>query len=160
MSDCFLWDNKCGVSGVLRCLKTVRLPTKATLNTFCAVTAALVVMSLASSAMSANSVNVAPMNTARFHHTATLLTNGKVLVAGGFNTSSAELYDFATGTWSATGAMSTIRLNHAAILLLNGKVLVAGGTTGSGTLSSAELYDPATGTWTVTGSMTTVRYGP
>jgi hypothetical protein len=60
-----------------------------------------------------------------------LLPNGKVLVAGGFNggfLSSAELYDPASGTWSATGSLNTARTRHTAMLLPNGKVLVEGGT--------------------------------
>ena len=64
-------------------------------------------------------------------HTATLLPNGKVLVAGGLVTAtcltSAELYDPASGTWSATGSLNTARYCHTATLLPNGKVLVAGG---------------------------------
>ena len=64
-------------------------------------------------------------------HTATLLQNGKVLVAGGLTTSwhsaSAELYDPASGTWTATGSLNTARSYHTATLLPNGKVLVAGG---------------------------------
>ncbi len=69
--------------------------------------------------------------TARNYHTATLLPNGKVLVAGGLATSgrlaSAELYDPATGSWSPTGNLATARYRHTATLLPNGKVLVAGG---------------------------------
>ena len=68
--------------------------------------------------------------TARSRHTATLLPNGKVLVAGGNNgsaLSSAELYDPATGTWTATGSLGTARERPTATLLPNGKVLVAGG---------------------------------
>ena len=141
-------------------------------------------------------------------HTATLLPNGKVLVAGGYDcggyrqrgalrsgerhldatgslvdrraiitprrccptarcssqevppaalSRSAELYDPASGTWSATGSLATDALDHTATLLPNGKVLVAGGTA-SGVLASAELYDPASGTWTATGSLATARY--
>jgi len=60
-----------------------------------------------------------------------LLPNGKVLVAGGYNgstlVSSAELYDPASGTWTATGSLNTARGRHTATLLPNGKVLVAGG---------------------------------
>ena len=66
------------------------------------------------------------------YHTATLLPNGKVLVAGGYDSSgvylsSAELYDPASGTWTATGSLNTARCCHTATLLPNGKVLVAGG---------------------------------
>ena len=73
------------------------------------------------------------MGTARDAHTATLLPSGQVLVAGGSNLtdrylSSAELYDPATGTWTATGSMGTAREDHTATLLPSGQVLVAGGT--------------------------------
>ena len=87
------------------------------------------------------------LNKARFFHTATLLPSGKVLVAGGYGTNndilfSAELYDPASGIWTATGAMNTNRAAHTATLLPNGSVLVAGGFPNGGYLSSAELYDP------------------
>src|ERR1041385_641288 len=101
------------------------------------------------------------LGTARTLHTATLLPNGKVLVAGGNNYSgilgSAELYDPASGTWAATGSLGTARVFHTATLLPSGKVLVAGGAHSSGYLSSAELYDPGTGTWAATGSLGTAR---
>ena len=102
------------------------------------------------------------MLTQRIWHTATLLLNGKVLVAGGYNYSfgylaSAELFDPATGTWTATGDMSTPRQSNTATLLPNGKVLVAGGYAPYNTLASCELYDPATGTWSATGDMGTAR---
>ena len=101
------------------------------------------------------------LNTARDFHTATSLPNGKVLVAGGENNSSAfltsaELYNPASGSWTATGSLNTARLWHTATLLSNGKVLVAGGYNGNG-LSSAEVYDPASGSWTATGSLNTAR---
>jgi hypothetical protein len=91
--------------------------------------------------------------------TATLLQNGKVLVAGGDATGvGAELYDPATGMWTPTGSMVAARGPwKAATLLQNGKVLVAGGQNGPLALASAELYDPATGVWTATGSMHVVR---
>jgi len=98
------------------------------------------------------------MSTARQWHTATLLRNGKVLVAGGGGAGeigTAELYDPATGRWSATGSLRMARAFHTATLLPNGKVLIAGGTANSGgpDQASAELYYPATGTWTFTGRM-------
>jgi hypothetical protein len=103
------------------------------------------------------------LRTARLSHTATLLPNGKVLVAGGTDLfgafASAELYDPARGIWTATGSLVTGRSGHTATLLPNGKVLVAGGTDlNIGALASAELYDPASGTWTATGSLGTARY--
>ena len=90
------------------------------------------------------------MRDARYNHPATLLSNGKVLVAGGEKDigalSGAELYDQATGTWSATGSLATARFHHTATLLPNGKVLVVGGYGSGGTsLASAELYDPTSG---------------
>jgi hypothetical protein len=97
----------------------------------------------------------------RNSHSATLLQNGLVLVAGGIATSgttaSAELYDPATGTWAVTGNLNTARYNHTATLLPSGQVLVAGGV-GNSLLASAELYDPATGTWSTTGSLNEERY--
>src|SRR5436190_1091698 len=103
------------------------------------------------------------LNTARGSHTATLLPNGKVLVAGGINGSgvlaSAELYDPASGTWTTTGSLNSARFQHTATLLPNGKVLVAGGFDGSRFLASAELYDPASKSWTATGSLSTFRSG-
>jgi N-acetylneuraminic acid mutarotase len=98
------------------------------------------------------------MATARAGKMATLLQNGKVLVAGG---RSAELYDPAAGTWDNTGSLTEFLgrgPGPTATLLTNGKVLVAGGYSIRGALSSAELYDPAMGTWTSTGSMATARW--
>ena len=64
-------------------------------------------------------------------HTATLLPNGQVLVAGGEGDSgvltNAEVYNPASGTWTATGSLNTARDYHTATLLPNGQVLVAGG---------------------------------
>ena len=88
------------------------------------------------------------MATTRGGHTATLLPDGKVLVAGGGEGSartSAELYNPQTNTWSSTGSMNNGWTGHTAQLLPNGKVLICGG--GGGTNSQTELYDPTTGTW-------------
>src|SRR5262245_43484378 len=103
------------------------------------------------------------LGTARTSHTATLLSSGKVLVAGGVGSSftvlsRAELYDPATGIWTATGSMSTAHRNHTATLLPDGKVLVAGGVGSSGISSRAELYDPATETWAATQNLGTARW--
>ena len=106
------------------------------------------------------------METARYEHTATLLRDGKVLVTGGIVAGDAaddqmppgELYDPASGTWTATGAMATDRYLHTATLLPDGKVLVAGGEQdGSPDGPFAELYDPINGTWTAAGTMITLR---
>ena len=101
------------------------------------------------------------LNFPRVGHTATLLANGQVLVAGGEDTShnliaSAELYNPATGKWTVTGSLETPRYGHTATLLANGDVLVAGGVSGTYT-ASAELYNPSTGQWTDTASMTVPR---
>ena len=99
---------------------------------------------------------------ARYSHAATLL-NGKVLITGGANGSSwlasAEVYDPATGVFTATGGMVTPRYVHRAVLLNNGKVLITGGyNNNSGFLAGSELYDPASGQWTTTGSMHSNRW--
>jgi hypothetical protein len=99
------------------------------------------------------------LTNAREDHTATLLPDTKVLVAGGRRTnplSSAEIYDPASGTWMATGSLATARSAHTMTLLPSGKVLVAGGYDGSAR-ASAELYHPASGIWVATGSLSTAR---
>ena len=100
------------------------------------------------------------LNTARYSHTATLLSNGMVLLAGGYNSNgalaSAELYDPTTETFMPTGSLKTARYQHTATLLSNGTVLIAGGTAGY-PISDAELYDPATGAFALTGSLDTAR---
>src|SRR5205814_845019 len=69
-----------------------------------------------------------------------------------------ELYDPASGTWTATASLNTARVFHRATLLQDGMVLVAGGDDSSfNILASAELYDPGSGIWTVTGSLNTAR---
>ena len=103
------------------------------------------------------------MTVPRTGHSAVLLQNGQVLVAGGVNATSgsaplasAELYNPATGAWTATGSMTTARAVDL-ILLPSGEVLAAGGD--NNVPSSAELYNPVTGTWTATGHMTAGGFG-
>jgi hypothetical protein len=107
------------------------------------------------------------LRTARYLHTATLLRNGQVLVAGGYDyenlslvayLNSAELYDPATGHWHPTGSLKTINGHPYAALLTDGKVLAVG-TSDPGApepIYSAELYDPATGAWTSTSAPLTL----
>jgi hypothetical protein len=99
----------------------------------------------------------------RFAHTATLLSNGKVLIAGGMSRNgvwldSAEIYDPVSGRFTLAGNLHAQRAGATATLLPNGSVLVAGGDDGSGkSLASAEIYNPATSTFSGTGSMTNPR---
>ncbi len=101
--------------------------------------------------------------TARYYHTASVLADGRVLVAGGnngFTLGSAELYQPASNTWTAAGSLGTARYYHTASVLADGRVLATGGDGENGRvgrLASAEIYDPASDTWTPTGSLTTAR---
>ena len=106
----------------------------------------------------------ATMTTAREVPTATLLPNGKVLIAGGVNSlgqpmASAEIYDPLTNRFAALGnPMNTARFDAVATLLPNGKALIAGGFTGTLALGTGDFYDPALETFTPTFNLTDARY--
>lgn len=122
-----------------------------------------------------------PMNDYHWSHTATLLPDGRVLVAGGFGGTSvgsganaqpvvdtAEIYDPATNQWTRTGSLNIRRALHTAERLPDGRVLVAGGRTCDQppvatcnfqfVTNTAEIFNPATGQWTLTGSMSGPRH--
>jgi len=117
------------------------------------------------------------MQNGRGLHTAILLANGRVLVAGGATRSpdpicvggiaSTEVYDPAAASFTASGSMTSPRYVHTATILLNGRVLVTGGfpstndcfDLGEPALRSTELYDPSNGSFQATGSMVTGRGG-
>jgi hypothetical protein len=109
------------------------------------------------------------MATSRRHSQCYPLPDGRILVVGGTDTTgvdgaassfyaTAEIYDPATGTWTATGSLTPGgRVLHTATALPDGRILITGGWNGSAALSSAEIYNPATGAFSATGSMTTAR---
>jgi Bacterial Ig-like domain (group 2) len=105
------------------------------------------------------------MSAARMGQTATLLTNGMVLITGGVTTedttplATAELYDPVNGIFTATGNMTVGRAAHTATLLPNGKVLITGGFIDSSETASntSEIYDPGAGSFLATGSMASAR---
>jgi hypothetical protein len=103
--------------------------------------------------------------TPRFDHSATTLTDGRILIAGGNsgNTvlNTALLYDPATGVFSAAGTLPRVHQAHRATRLADGRVLVTGNFSGSNLVSemlTADLYNPATNTWSQAGSMKAGRY--
>jgi hypothetical protein len=102
----------------------------------------------------------ASMRVARADHTATLLLDGKVFVAGngGDAADSTEVYDPATNAWSAAARMPIDRRSHVAVRLNSGQVLLLGGLFGqSGFSATADLYDPAKDTWSTAGEMGGLR---
>jgi hypothetical protein len=116
------------------------------------------------------------MSTARTDHTASLLNDGSVLIAGGnvpctptlcgtvLNAfATAELYDPAANVFSPTGSMTTARFQHTATVLPSGLVVIAGGQTVDAAntqyvpTASIEIYDPVTRTFSPAGSLTVPR---
>jgi hypothetical protein len=103
------------------------------------------------------------MGQARAAHTATTLTDGNVLIVGGFSgaenrLAGAELYDAKSGRFESIAPPRLLRQSHTATRLRDGRVLIAGGLgEGNQAHDTAELYDPATGTFRATGRMTAAR---
>jgi N-acetylneuraminic acid mutarotase len=133
-------------------------------KTFFLAAVMVITLSAFASAASGTWSSTGNMRSARDGHTATLLPNGKVLIAGGTNNgvalASAELYSPMAGTWVNTGSMHVGRTLGRALLLPNGSVLVVGGCVNdclSATVKDAEIYNPSTGSFTVTGSMLQAR---
>ncbi len=95
----------------------------------------------------------------RRRHSATLLPNGTVLIAGGDNGAdpayfTTEIYNPATESFSSGGIMTSTRTDHQAVLLQGGRVLVIGGCGGLGQeCNTAEIYNPATDSWATTANM-------
>jgi MYXO-CTERM domain-containing protein len=107
----------------------------------------------------------APMAGARFDHAATLLNDGRLLIAGGTTDnanafSSAEIYNPANNTWSSAGALATARHDYSLTLLADGRALAVGGVNGSGTtITNAEVYNPMTNSWSTVSSISGARAG-
>jgi hypothetical protein len=113
--------------------------------------------------MSGTFTLTASMATARTRATATRLSNGKILIVGGYGSGgqaldSAEIFDPMTKTFSSPGSMNTPRALHTAVLLPSGKVLVAGGVLTDGTrIGTAEVFDPESSTFSATGNLIIAR---
>ncbi len=103
------------------------------------------------------------MSVERRGHTATLLSDGRVLIAGGENSSGvlgqAEIYDPAAASFSAAGNLNTARVDHSATLLSDGRVLFAGGRDSAGAINTTEIFDPVTGVFTSGPNMSVARAG-
>jgi hypothetical protein len=108
--------------------------------------------------------------TARISHSTVVLSNGKVLVAGGIagqtinninNLTSAEIFDPSTNAWTSAGNMAIPRVNFGMVALPGNKVLVMGGSSNGPFVNTSEIYDAGTNTWTsTTSTMSEVKYLP
>ncbi len=117
----------------------------------------IVLFMLFSASLSHATVHTGPMTMARLGQSAIMLADGRVLVVGGAAGGTAEIYDPASGVFTATAPMSTGRSGHVAVALADGRVLVAGGSANNVDLASAEIYDPVSATWSMTGNMVLPR---
>jgi hypothetical protein len=103
----------------------------------------------------------------RVAYTATRLSNGNILIAGGLPgmigdaIPAAEVWDPVAGTVESTGALSFPRADAAATLLTDGRVLIMGGVIASGSatgvtpVGEAEIWDPASGSFSTAFSLET-----
>ena len=138
------------------------------LGHFFALLGAIVMLAIATWVSASSSEQVQPLDNLavpRTGHTATALSDGRILITGGRDTdgnlvAASEIFDPETQVSTAGATLNTARIDHSATVLADGKVLVAGGTGANGALSSAEIFDPAhpeNGFQTVGSSMSTAR---
>jgi Kelch motif/Galactose oxidase, central domain len=104
------------------------------------------------------------MATARYGHTASFLSTGFVLVAGGQTsatnwTATAELYDVTLGTWSSIASLTAARAGHTASVLSSGNVIIAGGVNNGTSPVGTEVFDETLHTWSAGGNLVAARYG-
>jgi YDG domain-containing protein/galactose oxidase-like protein len=103
------------------------------------------------------------MASERHGHTATRMADGRVLIAGGENAggvlNQTEIYDPASGAFTAAANMASARVDHSATLLADGRVLIAGGRDGGAALATTEFFDPATGSFIGGPTMSVARAG-
>src|SRR5947207_914698 len=138
------------------------------LGHFFALLGAVVMLAIATWVSASSSEQVKPLDNLavpRTGHTATALSDGRILISGGRDAdghlvAASEIFNPETQSSSASGTLHTARVDHSATVLADGRVLVAGGTGANGALSSAEMFDPAhpeNGFQTVGSSMSTSR---
>ncbi len=106
----------------------------------------------------------ASLVSARRGHTASRLSDGRVLIVGGDNASGgylgeAEVFDPVAGTFSSVGSMGLGRSDHGAVILADGTVLITGGRSGIGITNTTEIFNPATGTFANGPAMSVARAG-
>src|SRR6266581_6424567 len=128
---------------------------------------AVVLLAIATWVSASSSQQVQPLAglaVPRTGHTATALSDGRILITGGRDAgnlvAASEIFDPETQTSSASATLNTARVDHSATVLADGRVLVAGGSDDSGALSSAEVFDPANpdaGFQVVASAMTAAR---
>ncbi|MCA0175953.1 MAG: hypothetical protein LCH73_06650 [Proteobacteria bacterium] len=102
------------------------------------------------------------MHEARVSHTAALLPDGRVLLAGGWTgaatTATTEWYDPQTRQFSRAAPMSVPRMDGTATLLADGKVLIVGGAPQTNRPSATvDVFDPATNTMAAAAPLQTAR---